>query len=168
MYMTDGNFTGSPQSLEKRRQRAKLISAGAIEMLNHVMSKIFVCKDMEVLRVLLKAGKCLHEIVRFFCCDDTKITPGHKIEYETIYNPDYLKAMQMDCFRVVADIMFLFGKMKSYIDTIEDEHRAIQVIRIALVTSRYLQSFVVGNADFHAKPPPPYKRHNRKRSVWQY
>ena len=166
--MTDGNVTGSPQTLEKRRDRAKLICAGAIEMLSHVMSKVFVCKRMDVLAILLKAGKCLHGIVHFFCCLDTKITSGHKIEYETIYNPDYLQAMQMDCFRVVSEIMYLFGRMKSYTYDIDCEDRVIQVTHIALVTSRYLQSFVVANAEFHAKPPVPYKRRHKARSMWHY
>ena len=76
--------------------------------------------------------------------------------------------MQMDCFRVVSEIKYLFGKIKSYTDTIDCDDRMIQVTHMALVTSHYLQSFVVANAEFHATPPAPYKCRHKGRSMWHY
>ena len=132
------------------------------------MSKLFVCTNIKVLAVLLKASKCINGIAHYFSANVAKTSSGHKLEYETIFNPEYLQAMQMDCFQVVSEIMFLFGKLKPFIDTIEEDSLMVSVTHIVLVTSCYLQAFVVENAEFHAKAPPPYKIRTRKCSVWKY
>ena len=168
LYMTDGNVTGSPQSMEKRRDRAKLIVSGALHMLQHVMSKLFACGKLNILADLLKAAKCLLCITLYVTSNITGNVVRDTIDYQTVFNPEYLQAMQMDCFRVVAELIYLFGKLKTLINNIDNETHIIQFTRISLVTSRYLQEYVVSHNDFHAMPPPPYKMRFTKRSTWNY
>ena len=56
----------------------------------------------------------------------------------------------MDCFILAAEMSFLFGHLKPFIDTFEHEYEVVNVLHIALVTSRYLQVFVLKNSAFHA------------------
>ena len=168
MYLGDGNVTGSPQSLEKRRDRAKLILYGARQMSQHVMSHVFRCEQTAILCDLLANLKCLHKICLHLACTVSKSQVGHKITYKSTYTPHYLQSVQMDCFILAAEMSFLFGHLKPFIDTFEHEYEVVNVLHIALVTSRYLQAFVLKNSAFHAQPPPPFKVRNQRRSQWQY
>ena len=166
--MTDGNVTGSPQSMEKCHDRAKLIVSGTLHMLQHVMSNLFACGKLNILADLLKAAKCLLCITLYVTSSITGNVVWDTIDYQTVFNPEYLQAMQMDCFRVVAELIYLFGKLKTLINNIDNETHIIQFTHISLVTSRYLQEYVVSHNDFHAMPPPPYKPRFTKRSTWNY
>ena len=168
LFLGDGNLTGSPQSLEKRRQRAGLVVCGAVEMTNHVMCKMFKCDDLAVISNLLINLKCLHKICLFFARKVTSPNVGHRIDYKSTYTPDYLQSVQMDCFSLAAEIGFLLGKLKPYVNSFEEENNVIQLTRIALVISRYLQDFVLVNSAFHAQHPPVFKKSRKCRSVWQY
>ena len=74
----------------------------------------------------------------------------------------------MDCFSLAAEIGFLLGKLKPYINSFEEENNVIQLTRIALVISRYLQDFVLVNSAFHAQHPSVFKKSRKRCSVWQY
>ena len=71
----------------------------------------------------------------------------------------------MDCFKLVAEISFLLGKIKPLLAEFEEENNVIQTMPIGLVISRYFQAFVLANSSFHAQPPPPFKLPKRCCSV---
>ena len=154
--------------MEKHRDQAKLIVSGTLHMLQHVMSKLFACGKLNILADLLKAAKCLLCITLYVTSNITGNVIWDTIDYQTVFNPEYLQAMQMDCFRVVADLYLCLGKLKTLINNIDNETHIIQFTRISLVTSHYLQEYVVSHNDFHATPPPPYKPHVTKHSTWNY
>ena len=169
LFLTDGNITGSPQSMEKRRSRAKLIVGGAHEMCKTIMSKVFICNDLVVLSILMQAAKCLSTVCRYYCMefkDTIKQIP--KIESRSIYNPNHVESVQMDCFTLIGNVSYFFQLVKPLLKDIEEEYKVIRVTQIALATSHYLQDFLLKHRDFHILPPPVFKPHNSRQSVWRY
>ena len=126
-------------------------------MTKHVMWKMFKCDDLAALSNLLINLKCLHKICLFFARKVSSSNVGHRIDYKSTYTPDNVHSVQMDCFSLASEIGFLFGHLKPFINQFEEENNVIQLTRIGLVTSHYLQDFVQANSAFHAQPPPLFK-----------
>ena len=154
--------------MEKRRDRAKLIIAGAREMCSTIMSKVFKCNGIAVLAFLLQSLQCLHKLCYYYAIEFEDLEVKNKVECDSIYNPMHPPTVQMDCFRHVAEIQHFLKRVKPLIDDIESEYKAVRLIQISRVISHFLQDFVVRNSDFHAVPPPPFKIRKRKASVWRY
>ena len=102
LYTSDGNVTGSPQSMEKRRDRAKLVIAGAHEMCSTIMSKVFKCNGIAVLSFLLESLQCLHKLCYYYAIEFEDFEVKKKVECNSVYNPAHPQTVQMDCFRYVA------------------------------------------------------------------
>lgn len=137
-------------------------------MTKHIMSKMFKSDDLAALSTLLANLKCLHKICLYFACKVSNSNVGHRIDFKSTYTPDYLHSVQMDCFSLASEIGFLLGHLRKYINKFEEENNVIHLNRIATVTSRYLQDFVLANNAFHGQPPPVFKVRRKRRSVWQY
>ena len=137
-------------------------------MCSTIMSKVFKCSGIPVLAFLLEALQCIFKLCNYFGNDFKKVTIKKKVECYSIYNPSHAETTQMDCFRLVAEIQHFLKRLRMLIDDIECEHELIQITRIALVKSHFLQDFVVRYSDFHAIPPPPFRVRNRRRSIWRY
>ena len=90
-----------------------------------------------------------------------------KIELQSIYNPTYKNAWQMDCFQHLIEIGIFSKYMHVSIDEMEENNDVIAVNRVGLVASCFLQDFCVRHAAFHAEAPP-YKQPTSKCSVWCY
>lgn len=167
MYMYAGDATGSPQTLEKWREKTKLVISGAKEMTSVIVSKIFKCQDLNVLGLLFKALRCLHRVCSNFtlCVSYTKIRKPKL--FESIYNSTHPRAFQMDCFQLSVEIRDFLGHVKPFLEEIENDSEMIELYRIAYLISHFLQDFVVANCDFHTIPPP-YVRKSRRRSTWTY
>ena len=142
LFFGNGNLTGSPQSLEKWHNQSKIFLCGAIEMSRFIMSKVFTCEDLCVLSPFLTNLKCLYNICRYFACKVSSSNVCHKIDYKNTYTPEYLQSVQMDCFKLVAEISFLLGKIKPLLAEFEEENNVIHTMRIGLLISRYFQAFV--------------------------
>ena len=167
MFMNVGDATNSPQTLEKWHDKAKLVLSGAKEMAATIVSKIFKCQDLDVLRVLLKAMKCLHRIC-YYCALQVSHTKMRKTSsFESLYNPTYALAYQTDCFQLAVEIQDFFGNVKPFLDEIENDNHMIEIYRISYVISHFVQDFVVRNRDFHSIAPPYVKR-SKKCSMWAY
>ena len=154
--------------MEKQRNRAKLFLYSAIEMSRFIMSKVFTCEELYVLSPFLTNLKCLYNICHYFACKVSSSNVCHKIEYKNTYTPEYLQSVQMDCFKLVAEISFLLGKIKPLLEGFEEENNVIHTMRIGLVITRYFQAFVLANSSFHAQLPPHFKLPKRCHSVWNY
>ena len=168
LYMTAADLSDSPQTLEKRRYKAKLVLNGAKEMCSTVLSKIFRCTDISVLSNLLHALKSLHKICAYYCKYVSHLDIEHSKFCETRYNPDHPPAFQMECFRVIAQLRDFCKDVLPFVEAIEIEEHMIKIQRIGHVLSHYLQHFVLAHPAFHTTPPPPFRRRNKNRSVWQY
>ena len=96
----------SPQTLEKRKYRGKLIHKGVQEMCKLFVSKIFVCESLDTLHALLPPLRCLFKLCTEFPVHfkSDKMQIAKKIELQSIYNPTYKNAWQMDCFHHLIEI----------------------------------------------------------------
>ena len=169
LFMAKDPHCDSPQTLEKRKYRGKLIHKGVQEMCKLFVSKIFVCESLDTLHALLPPLRCLFKLCTEFLVHfkSDKMQIAKKIELQSIYNPTYKNAWQMDCFHHLIEIGMFSKYMRICIDEMEENNDVIAVNRVGLVASRFLQDFCVKHAAFHAEAPP-YKRPTRKRSVWHY
>ena len=156
--MNAGDATNSPQTL---------VLLDAKEMAATIVSKIFKCQDLDVLRVLLKAMKCLHCICYYYALQVSHTKMWKTSSFESLYNPTYAPAYQMDCFQLAVEIREFFGNVKPFLDEIENDNHIIEIYRISYVLSHFVQDFVVRNCDFHSIAPPYVKR-SKKRSTWAY
>ena len=86
MFMNVGDATNSPKTLEKWHDKAKLVLSGAKEMAATIVSKIFKCQDLDVLRVLLKAMKCLHRICYYYALQVSHTKMRKTSSFESLYN----------------------------------------------------------------------------------
>ena len=119
-------------------------------MSRFIMSKVFtVVKTCVFYSPFLTNLKCLYNICCYFACKVSSSNVCHKIDYKSTYTPEYLQSVQMDCFKLVAEISFLLGKIKPLLAEFEEENNVIQTKRIGLVISRYFQAFVLANSSFH-------------------
>ena len=137
-------------------------------MSRFIMSKVFTCEELCVLSPFLTNLKCLYNICHYFACKVSSSNVCHKIDYNSTYTPEYLQSVQMDCFKLVAEISFLLGKIKPLLEEFEEENNVIHTMHIGLVISHYFQAFVLANSSFHAQPPPHFKLPKRRHSVWNY
>ena len=167
MYMYAGDATNSPQTLEKWREKTKLVISSASEMASVIVSKIFKCTDFDVLRLLLKALQCLHRIYSYYAVDVSHTKISKSTTFESIYNGNHAPAFQMDCFHLSVQIRDFLGDVKPFLEEIENDNDMIEMYRIAYLISHFLQNFVVQHPDFHTKAPP-YVRRNKRRSTWSY
>ena len=167
MFMNAGDATNSPQTLEKWCDKAKLVLSGAKEMASTIVSKIFKCQDLDVLCVLLKALKCLHRICYYYALQVSHTNMRKTSSFESLYNPTYALAYQMDCFQLAVEIRDFFGNVKPFLDEIENDNDMIEIYRISYIISHFVQHFIVRNRDFHSIAPPYVKR-RKKPSAWAY
>ena len=167
MFMNVGDATNSHQTLEKWQDKAKLVLLGAKAMASTIVSKILECQDLDVLCLLLKALKCLHRICYYYALQVSHTKMHKTSSFESLYNPTYALAYQMDCFHLSVEIQDFFGNVKPFLDQIENDNDMIEIYHISYLISHFLQDFVVTNRDFHTIDPP-YVRRNKKRSMWPY
>ena len=71
-----------------------------------------------------------------------------KIELQSIYNPSYENAWQMDCFHYLIEIGMFIKQMRSYLDEIEENNNVIAVNRVGTLMSRFLQDFCLQHVEF--------------------
>jgi len=90
------------------------------------------------------------------------------MDLQSTYNPLFYPAYQMDCFHLIAELGIFCKDMLRHIDDIENDEDIISANRIAFVTSRFLQDFVLKHPAFHAQYSYVPVRRNKKRSVWRY
>ena len=167
MFMNVGDATNSPQTLEKWHDKAKWVLSGSKEMASTIVSKIFKCQDLDVLCVLLKALKCLHRICYYYALQVSHTKMHKTSSFESLHNPTYVPAYQMDCFQLAVEIRDFLGNVKPFLDEIENIIDMIEIYRISDVISHFVQDFVVRNCDFHSIAPPYVKR-SKKCSTWAY
>ena len=132
-----------------------------------IVSEIFKCQDLDVLRVLLKAMKCLHRICYYYALQVSHTKMRKTSSFESLYNPTYAPVYQMDCFQLAVEIRDIFGNVKPFLDEIENDNHMIEIYHISYVISNFMQDFIVRNHDFHSIAPPYVKR-SKKRSTWAY
>ena len=161
--------TDSPQTLEKRKEKGKVIYKGATSMLQLFIAKIFACDSINVLNALLRPLMCMYKLCAEFPMEITKgnLKLKKKIELQSIYNPLYPHAIQMDCFHHLIEIGFFITEFNKKFDEIEENSIVVAANRIGLLVSRYLQTFCVHNAAFHTIPPT-YRKPTSRRSNWNY
>ena len=167
MFMNVGDATNSPHTLEKWHDKAKLVLSGAKEMASTIVSKIFKCQDLDVLCELLKALKCLHCICYYYALQVSHTKMCKTSSFESLYNPTYAPANQMDCFQLAVEIRDFFGNVKPLLDEIENNNDMIEIYHISYIISHFVQDFIVRNRDFHLIAPPYVKR-SKKCSTWAY
>ena len=167
MFMNVGDVTNNPQTLEKWHDKAKLVLSGAKEMASTIVSKIFKCQDLDVLRVLLKALKCLHHICYYYTLQVSHTKMHKTSSFESLYNPTYAPAYQMDCFQLSVEIRDFFGNVKPFLDEIENDNDMIEIYCISYLISHFVQNFIVRNRDFQSIAPQYVKR-SKKCSTWAY
>ena len=158
----------SPQSLEKCRDKAKLVLNGAKEMCSTVLSKIFKCTDLSVLTKLLSSLKCLHRICSYYCKYVSHTLIRHSGFCETRYNPNHPPAFQMECFSRIVELHDFCKDVVPFVEEIDNEENLIKIHHICHVLSHYLQHFVLANPTFHTTPPHPFRCRNKRCSIWRY
>ena len=168
LYLHASDMTGSPQSVEKRKDKAKLVLAGAKEMCKTILSKIFNCMNVPVLSRLLIALECFHKICSYYCQFISKTKIRKDRFFKAKYNPYYPPALQMDCFKYLAQLHDFCKDVTPFLEDRATHEHIIQIHRIALVISRYLQDFLMANPVFHATPPHYLRLRKKIRSNWQY
>ena len=143
VFMETDAYCDSPQMLEKRKQRGNLIFAGAISMCQLFVSKIFACKSLNVLNALLHPLLCIYKLCVQFPVDIEvrRLKLKKKIELQSIYNPLYPNALQMDCFHHLIEIGFFSKHMKNNLDNIEEDNIVIAANHIGFLISQFLQTF---------------------------
>ena len=154
--------------MEKRRDRAKLLMGGTREMCFTIMNKVFTCNGNAVLLFLLEALQCLYKLCYYFAEEFRCKKLKHKVECNSVFNPTHAQTVQMDCFWLVAEMHCFFKDLRPFVTDVKSEYRIVRITQIALVTSHFLQDFVIRNRDFHTAPPPPFKLQNKRPSVWRY
>ena len=165
---TDPN-TESPQTLEKRKERGKLIYKGAISMIQLFVAKIFACDSINVLNALLHPLICMYKLCAEYpveiSCGNLKFKK--KIELESLYEPLYARGIQMDCFNHLVEIRFFLQEVRKKFDEMEEDTMVIAANRIGLLISRFFQTFCLHNAAFHTIPPT-YRKRTSRCSNWHY
>ena len=167
LYTAVDAYHCSPQTLEKRKYRGKIICAGAHEMCRFILDKIFLCSNIDDLRTLLGPLRCLFTLCTTFPKDVTNGKLRKKIVLQSIHEPDHLRAIAVDCFHFLIQLRLFTNMLGQSIDEIEEDSVMIEGNRLSLLISRYLQDFVVKHPAFHAQVEP-YQPRSRKRSVWSY
>lgn len=156
----------SPQTLEKKKQRAKLCVKGFREMCEHISFKIFFCKDVKVLSDLVASLRCMYNMLENFTYNHSHTVIGCWTKSNDTYRPLLLESLQMDSRMLFTDMTGFAKHVLPYIDEMVDENGVFNVTRLTRTFSLYLQKVVVDNKVFHAEPPKPLRR--PKRSVWRY
>ena len=87
--------------------------------------------------------------------------------FESLYNPTYALAYQMDCFQLSVEIQDFFGNVKPFLDEIENDNDMIEIYHISYLISHFVQDFIVRNHDFHSIAPLYVKR-SKKCSTCTY
>ena len=129
LFLNAGDITGSPQTLEKRRERAKLILAGAQEMCDHVLNKVFMCYDLNVLRPLFMSLKCLYNLCSYYSENVSHTKIGiREDDIDIIYNPDFLPAFQKGCFFMLSDIAIFCKYVVPFVREIETDDEMISIL----------------------------------------
>ena len=146
MFMNVGDATNCPQTLEKWCDKAKLVLLGTKEMASTIVSKIFKCQELDVLHVLLKALKCLHHICYYYALQVSHTKMCRTSSFESLYNPTYAPAYQMDCFQLSVEIRDFFGNVKPFLDEIENDNDMIEIYHISHLISHFA-------AGFHCQKP---------------
>ena len=129
LYMATDPHCESPKTLEKWKYRGKIIFQGAQEMCRLFVSKVFTYGCLNTLRSLLSPLRCIFKL-----CTQKLITDicrhmkiKKKIELQSIYNPSYENAWQMDCFHYLIEIGMFIKQMRSYLYKIEENNNVIAI-----------------------------------------
>ena len=168
MQCLDMTLTNSPHTLEKKKERAKLVLNGLKLVCETMQTKLLWSKDVDMLSKLLSVLQCIYNLAENYTklYSDTEMGPW--IKMSKMYRPLLLDSIRMDIHALFADIIVFTQKLVPFIEETDIKDAIDEAICLNVTFSRFLQDVLIKNKVFHCTIPQPYRRRNTRRSVWNY